>query len=361
MGEMDRKNAEDELKNDKSKMDGITAENTDVHHARQVSDADRKKSLETMLSPVKPVAVDNIGSEIAVQQVFMERTEPMIEDKERDDGQEMQPNIKGSEKNALAERELPDELEEIEEEFERKLREKEMESREPSKSGDESRTLYFEEGQGNNMEVPKEIEGNQIHQKRKEEDVEREEALEMDLEGQMFRRNMESEIKKNQEELRKRERDFEAELRRKEAEEKEKRQRLLLERERERKNLEEMQKKEREDAEKEFAEIERKKRESEEKERKKRKEQEERERSRREKERKQLEEMDRKNSEDELKNDKSKMDGITAENTDIHHTRQVSDADRKKSLETMLSPVKPVAVDNIGSEIAVQQVFMERT
>merc|ERR1712141_937540 len=88
---------------------------------------------------------------------------------------------------------------------------------EPSKAGDESRTLYFEEGQGNNMEVPKEIEGNHIHQKRKEEDVEREEALEMDLEGQMFRHNMESEIKKNQEELRKRERDFEAELRRKEA------------------------------------------------------------------------------------------------------------------------------------------------
>ena len=148
-----------ELTDARRRMDGTISENSDIHETRQVSDADRKKSLETMLNAAKPVAMKNIESEITVEESFMERTEPGIEGKERANAQEGQPNKKDSEENAVAEHELLDELEEIEEEFERRLREKEMESMEPFKAeNDRTRTLQFEEGQSNDIDVRKGIE-----------------------------------------------------------------------------------------------------------------------------------------------------------------------------------------------------------
>ena len=148
-----------ELTDARRRMDGTISENSDIHETRQVSDADRKKSLETMLNAAKPVAMKNIESEITVEESFMERTEPGIEEKERANAQEGQPNKKDSEENAVAEHELLDELEEIEEEFERKLREKEMESMEPFKAeNDRTRNLQFEEDQSNDIDVRKGIE-----------------------------------------------------------------------------------------------------------------------------------------------------------------------------------------------------------
>ena len=93
---------------------------------RKISDAERKKSLEAMLSPIQPVTVQNIESEI------MQKEEP--------DRQEMQPNLQvvaGPENVVSVEPHSFDELEEIEEEFERKLKEKEMESIRSSNFEDE--------------------------------------------------------------------------------------------------------------------------------------------------------------------------------------------------------------------------------
>ena len=135
-----------EITNDVWSLDEVAKDTTNLQQKKQTSDAERKKSLEAMLSPVESVAMQYMEPESVVTPVFVEKVESGIGRKEISDVHREQPNA-NFENAALVERESFDELNEIEEEFERRLKEKEMESRKsPNRDAEGIRGVGMEQG-----------------------------------------------------------------------------------------------------------------------------------------------------------------------------------------------------------------------
>ena len=139
----------------------IVPEHVDLYQKRKKSDDDNRKSSEVVLTHIEPSTIQTLESENYVTPVSMESIESEVNVKKKPALNQKQPRVhieNGAEHGDVSEHKVFDELEEIEEEFERKLKEKEIESGKPLQfDKDGIRNPFREEVLSDEMDIQKEI------------------------------------------------------------------------------------------------------------------------------------------------------------------------------------------------------------